>query len=331
MTPPLALPRRSVASAATVTPQGTRTAAGARALGLLLALSLGGCSTLQHYAVNRAGDSLARSGSGFSGDDDPELIRAAAPFSLKLMESVLAESPRHTALLTATAAGFTQFAYAFVQADADEAEMHDLATAVELRSRARGLYARARDYGVRALETRHAHFRERLQQTPQLAAGELGRGDSTALYWTAAAWAAAISLDKDSPAALAELPQVDALLRRLERMDPDYDHGALDSLLMSYENGRPGAGDPQTAIRRHFERAVHLSGGQKAAPYLAFAETACVRAQDRAKFITTLQQALAIDPAARPEWRLENRVMQRRARWLLTQSDQLFLEVSQTP
>ena len=32
------------------------------------------------------------------------------------------------------------------------------------------------------------------------------------------------------------------------------------------------------------------------------------------------------DPAARPEWRLENRILQRRARWLLTQADQLFLE-----
>jgi hypothetical protein len=327
MTPPLILRRAGAAGAATV----TRAAGGARALGVLFAVWLGGCSTLQHHAVDRLGNALAGSGSGFARDDDPELIRAAAPFSLKLMESVLGESPRHTALLTASAAGFTQFAYAFVQEDADELEMHDLAAAVELRRRAHGLYARARDYGMRALETRHARFRERLRRTPELAAGELGRGDATALYWTAAAWAAAISLDKDSPAAVAELPQVEALLGRLERLDADYDHGALDSLLMSYENGRPGGRDPQAAIRRHFARAVSLSGGQKAAPYVAFAETACVRAQDRASFVGTLQQALAIDPAGRPEWRLENRVMQRRARWLLTQTDQLFLEEPQTP
>jgi hypothetical protein len=330
MTMAAAPARRHDVSCDAMTPPFAVFAPGARALGALLALWLGGCSTLQHYAVNRAGDALAGSGTGFSGDDDPELIRAAAPFSLKLMESVLGESPRHARLLTASAAGFTQYAYAFVQEDADEAEMHDLATAVELRKRARGLYLRARDYGMRALETRHARFRERLRQTPELAAGELGRDDATALYWTAAAWAAAISLDKDSPAALAELPQVDALLRRLQRLDADYDYGALDALLMSYENGRPGARDPQAAIRGHFEHAVRLSGGQKAAPYVALAETACVRAQDRAGFVTALEQALAIDPAARPEWRLENRVMQHRARWLLTQTDQLFLEGSPT-
>jgi len=52
----------------------------------------------------------------------------------------------------------------------------------------------------------------------------------------------------------------------------------------------------------------------------------CVAAQDRREFVAALERALAIDPAARPEWRLENRVLQRRARWLLTQADQLFLE-----
>ena len=38
-----------------------------------------------------------------------------------------------------------------------------------------------------------------------------------------------------------------------------------------------------------------------------------------------LDRALAIDPDAKPEWRLENLVMQRRARWLLAREDELFL------
>jgi hypothetical protein len=333
MTVPLATPRlREDASAPTATPQGACAACRSRALSLLLlATWLSGCTSLHHYAIDRVGDALASSGSGFSGDDDPELIRAAAPFSLKVMESVLQESPRHAGLLTASAAGFTQYAYAFVQQDADELEMRDLAAAVAMRQRAHGLYTRARDYGLRALETRHAHFREQLRHTPELAVRELGSGEAAALYWTAAAWAASISLDKDSPDALAELPLVEVLLKRLASLDADYDHGALDSLLMSYENGRPGARDPETAVRRHFERAVRLSGGQKAAPYVAFAETACVRAQDRGEFVASLQHALAIDPAGHPEWKLENRVMQRRARWLLTQTDQLFLEAPEAP
>ena len=114
-------------------------------LSLALALILApGCS-LKQMAVNKVGDALAGGGSTFSSDDDPELIRAAVPFSLKLMESLLAESPRHQGLLFATASGFTQYAYAFVQQDADEMEDKDLAASTDLRNRARRLYLRARN------------------------------------------------------------------------------------------------------------------------------------------------------------------------------------------
>ncbi len=41
---------------------------------------------------------------------------------------------------------------------------------------------------------------------------------------------------------------------------------------------------------------------------------------------SALKRALEIDADAKPEWRLSNLVMQRRARWLLSRADQLFLE-----
>ena len=57
-----------------------------------------GCS-FRRMAVNQVGDALAGSGATFASDDDPELIKAAVPFGLKLMESLLSESPRHEGLL----------------------------------------------------------------------------------------------------------------------------------------------------------------------------------------------------------------------------------------
>jgi predicted anti-sigma-YlaC factor YlaD len=299
-----------------------------RNLGLLLCcLALGGCVSLKHYAVNRLGDALAADSSGYGGDDDPELIRAAAPFGLKLTESLLAQSPRHTGLLTAAAGGFTQYAYAFVQQDADALESRDVDAAFALRQRARGLYLRGRDYGLRALETRHAGFTTALRSNaPESAIASLGRQDVPALYWTAVAWAASISLGKDDPQALADLPRVDLLVRRMDELEPDFDRGAFQSFLISYQMGRPGAREPATAARRAFQRAVQLSGGERAGPYVALAENVSVHAQDRREFVARLNQALAIDPRTQPQWRLENRVMQLRARWLLSQFDQLFLE-----
>jgi hypothetical protein len=110
---------------------------------LFSALLVSSCS-VKRYAINKLGDALAGAGSTFASDDDPELIRAAVPFSLKLIESLLAETFRHQGLLLAAAQGFTEYAFAFVQEDADEAEDTDRVKATAMRARAAKLYLRAR-------------------------------------------------------------------------------------------------------------------------------------------------------------------------------------------
>src|SRR5579862_5014990 len=121
-----------------------------RAAVLPVLLLLSSCS-VKKYAINKLGDALARTNTTFAADDDPELIRSAIPFSLKMVESLLAETPRHEGLLLAAARGFTQYAYAFVQEDADELEDTNKVAATAMRARAAKLYLRARNYGMRGL------------------------------------------------------------------------------------------------------------------------------------------------------------------------------------
>ncbi|MFZ1157352.1 MAG: TRAP transporter TatT component family protein, partial [Candidatus Sulfotelmatobacter sp.] len=118
---------------------------------LAFAAATTGCS-IKKIAVNKLGDSLASGGTTFTSDDDPDLVGEALPFSLKLMESLLAESPQHRGLLFATCSGFTEYAFVYVQIPAEEIEDQDLAKADFLRTRARHLYLRARNYGLRGLE-----------------------------------------------------------------------------------------------------------------------------------------------------------------------------------
>ena len=284
-----------------------------------------GCS-IHHYALNKASDALAQSGSTFASDDDPELIKAAAPFSLKLMESLLAENPQHVGLLTAAASGFTQFSFAFVQQDADELEAHDLAGAEALRIRARRLYLRAQRYGLRGLDVNHPGFSERLISDPKATAHIAGKADVPLLYWTAAAWASAISLSKDNPAVVAQIPAMEALINRALELDEAYNSGALHTFMITFEMSRPGAGkDAAVLSRQHFERALSLSRGTDASPYVALAEAVTVQTQDAKQFESLLNQALAINPDAHPDNRLVNLVMQRRARWLLSRKSELFL------
>lgn len=298
-------------------------------LSVFLALGLAsthGCS-IKKFASGQLADALASSGGTTRTDDDPELIRDAAPFNLKLIETLLADNPDHGGLLLSACSGFTQYAYAFVQQDADEAEGQDLETARRLRERARKLYLRARGYGLRGLEVRHPGFEAALKGNPKTAAAQAAKADVPLLYWTAAAWASAISLSKDRPDVVADLPAAEALVDRALELDEAYDAGALHVFLITYEMSRPGGGAGAAACSRsHYDRAVQLSGGLMASPHVALAESVCVREQDRAGFRDLLEKALALDVDARPEWRLQNLISQRRARWLLARSDDLFVE-----
>lgn len=294
---------------------------------LLLTTGLAGGCSVQRMAVNALGNELAGGTSGWAADEDLELIRDATPFALKTMESLLAKSPRHRGLLLAAASGFTQYAWAFVQSEADYLEGDDLERATAMRRRAVRLYLRAREYGLAGLEVAHPGLRSRLLTDPAKAVAGAGRDDAPLLYWTAAAWGAAISLAKDNSELAADLPAVEALARRALALEESLGDGAIHDFFIAFEGGRPAAagGSPERA-RRHFQRALVLSQGQRAAPYVALAEAVCVAEQNRAEFEALLRRALEVDLEAAPSQRLANQVAQRRARWLLARSEELFLE-----
>jgi TRAP transporter T-component len=234
---------------------------------LLVVVTNSGC-LVKKIAVTKIGDAIASGGTVYASDNDPELVREAVPFSLKLIESLLAESPRHRGLLLAACKGFTEYSYAFVQEDADELEPTDLTSAEHLYARARRLYLRARDYGLRGLEVHHQGLGEALRQNPKLAVRRIVRKKEVPLlYWTAAAWGLVISISKDHPELIADQPVVEALIDRALALNESFDHGAIESFLISYEPSRQGAkGDPFERSRQHFKRALAISHGELAGP-----------------------------------------------------------------
>ena len=298
---------------------------------ILILLSAGalltGCS-IKQIAMDSIGGGLAESSTRvYARDNDPKLVREALPFSLKLMETLLEESPENRDLLLATSAGFTQYSYAFVEQDAYILEDEDYRASEKEIQRARKLYLRARDYGMRGLEAAHPGFGEALKADPEGAVATATIEDIDLLYWTAAAWGSAIGLSVDDPSSIGQLGLMEALIYRAFELDPDFDSGAIHVFLITYEMTKSG-GDPspEERARVHFERAVALSQGLQAGPYLSLAEAVSIPNQDRTEFEQLLSQALAVDPDVRPEWRLVNIIMQDRAEWLLDRTDRLFLD-----
>lgn len=296
-------------------------------MGLCVAALLAGagCST-KRFIANRMGDALAGSSQTFASDNDPELIRDASAFSLKLMESVLTQAPEHRPLLLAVASGFTQYGYAFAQLDADQTEDRDLTAARAKRERARLLYLRARDYGLRGLNARYRGFETALRANPHQAMARVTQKDVPLLYWTAASWGAAIAASKDKPEVVADLPLVEALADRALALNEKFNNGAIHGFMITFDMARPGLSktEAQARARKHFDRVVELTDGQSASPFVSLAEQVSVATQDRQEFQRLLERALAINVDARPEWRLENVIMQRRAQWLLSKADDLF-------
>jgi predicted anti-sigma-YlaC factor YlaD len=151
--------------------------------------------------------------------------------------------------------------------------------------------------------------------------------DVPELYWTLVAWAGAIASDKEDMDLVADLHLIEPMVRRCVELDEDYDAGALHEFLVSFEGGRSESqGGSAERARRHSERALQLSGNRKLGPLVSLAETVSVSAQDRREFEQLLQQCLAFDVNSAPEYRLSNLLAQKRARLLLAQIDDLFIE-----
>jgi len=287
-------------------------------LGVLMAVAvlLGGCSP-RHLIIQGIGNELASQGS--AEEEDLGLAREASAFYLKLSESLLRESPGNLKLAQAVSGGFTQYAYAFVAFEAERVESKDAKAAQALNERAKRLYLRAHRHAMAALEASSPGFSAALANPDALQWPVLNEPQVGVAYWAAASWGAAISLSKDNPEAVADLPVAFRLARLAWKTSPGFGEGALASLMGSFESARPGGSVKQTAA--YFDAAITAGDGKNAGAFVAKAEAMAQPAGDRAAFESLLQQALNASMARRS---VANAAMRERALWLLANVDDLF-------
>ena len=307
-----------------------RTTLTAIALAASLAL-LSSCS-VKKYAIRQVGASLNSGASVFETDEDIELVGDALPFSLKFVESLLAEVPDDRNLLITACRGFTLYSYAYVDFEADKLIEQDLAAGRKMRDRARRLYLRGVAYGLRGLDALYPGFSERLARNPAeaVAVTKLSHAqrDLPLLYWTAAALGLAISTATDDASMLARLPEVEALLNRAIELEPTWDEGALYDFQVVFASSRPGAQDREL-IESSYHKALELSGGANAGLYVSYAEAVAIPNQNVTLFRDMMNKALAVDVDKDPANRLRNALAHRRAQWLLDRTEDLFLIVDE--
>jgi len=298
-------------------------------LAALSALAFAGCS-LNHIAEEGVADALSAQGDSFQSDDDPQLVESAIPFGLKVMESLLGDLPNHRGLLLSACSGFAGYGYAFVQQEAEQSP--DPARAKAGRERARKLFRRARDYCFRNLDVAYPELAEALLSGAAgrraAALDKVKKEDVPALYWTAVSWSLLISDSLDDLALIGQFPAAAALAERARQLDPGWNGGQIHDFFISLDAARgvDQGGGPARA-KADFEQSRAASGGTRLGPVLSYAEGVLLPAQDRTAFVAALAEVLAYDvdqPKARAN-RLANILAQRRARWLKSRLDELFL------
>lgn len=278
--------------------------------GLALAglLAAGGCAQLVSSAASGLADNL---GQAVLNQNDPETVRAGAPAYLLLLDSFLEGSPDDPELLGAAAELYAAYGAIFAESPL----------------RARRLTARGRVYGRRALciEFEPAcDWAGKDYESFTADVAEIGPGERDALYSYALSSLAYLRAHSDDWNALAELPQMEAVLERLLELDQGGQTATIYMYLGVLNTLRPPAlgGRPERA-KRYFERAIELTDGRDLAVKVEYARGYARLLYERELHDRLLTEVLAAEPVE-PGLTLTNVLAQEDARELMASADDYF-------
>jgi predicted anti-sigma-YlaC factor YlaD len=296
---------------------------------IAVCLILPSCS-INKIAMNAVANALTGSGSSdvFTGDSDPQLVGDALPFAIKMYEALLSANPNHQGLLNTTGSLFVMYANAFVQGPAERLPRSMYVQRQAATVRAKNLYLRGFALLYRGLELKYpgfssAYHQEKLKDYLV----KTKKDDVPALYWSAAAGLSAFSLNPFDMELGVRIPEFYALVERAYELNPDFNSGALDEFLLIYHASIPEAmGGDKSKIEYHYQKALEKSKGLTAGPYVTYAQSVSIPAQDYDKFKGLLEKALSIDPDKDTSNRLVNILAQEKARYLLDNAALFFIE-----
>lgn len=278
-----------------------------------LVIVAAGCGLTQRLAVGSMVPVLENTAAAARERGDVATVGEALPANLLLLDGLIRTDPDNQRLLSLGAYLYFGYALGYVESKDPKLASH--------------YYATGRDYGLRALE-RHGDFRSGRQGNVaafQRGLASLGRSDVPALAWAGANWARWLSLNLDSPAAIAEVPRIEALLDRLLELEPTFERGLPHALRGSYDALRPQmfGGNPERA-QREFDAALQVSERRMLLYLVFYAEFYCRQVLDEECFARTLDEVVAAPDTLLPEQRLLNEIGRQRALQLRQRQGELF-------
>ena len=279
---------------------------------LWLILLLPSCFPNKTLTVGAAATLLEQVAKSSYKQSDLRIIREGMPAYLMLMDGMIEALPDNERLLIAAAQGYSSFASVFVE-DQD-------------KEYAKLLFERGRQYALRSLEIRG--LKDPLQ-TPfddfKEGLKGLGKKDASYIFWGATCWANWIRLNLDSMEALAELPRVEWMMKRVLEIDEGFYYGGPHLFMGIWFASKPKiAGGDLKKAQGHFLKALELGKGKFLMAYVYYATYYARQALDKDLFISTLQKVWETPADISPELTLLNTVAKEKAKELLTHVEEYF-------
>jgi hypothetical protein len=279
-------------------------------------------------------------------ESDYELARQAIPASLKTVETFYVAGPPDAPkaqLVRILTEGFCQYGTAFVEDDWEAAKFKKDLEAVDYHNtRSTHMFTRCLNY---ALSTLGSRWQKEIFAEPEVVAKlikETPRDKRFSLLFAAMALGSLINHNLTRVEMMAQLPTVEAMLKRVIEMDQaglprdpegmyfagqvNKVHAALPyvALGMLYSSrGKATGGDPDMA-KKMFEKALELTDNKFLLPRALMAYRVGLQTQDKKFFHEQLKMVLETAPSVFPEQRLANEAAHRKARRYLSKEKELF-------
>ena len=259
-------------------------------------------------------------------ENDVQFAREAAPAQLKTVEGFLRASPDNEKMLAVLARGYCEYTFGFLQDDLETLTMAGKTEeAAPLVARATNLFLRCMSYGLRLLGEgwEKSIYGDLEQFDKRVRSAE--KGQVPGMFWTALGLASAIDINRDDIELIVLLPKAIALFTRVVELNESYYNGGAHFGLGAFYTAQGVAmgGNPDKG-KRHFERAIELTGGKYLMTKVLMALGYGTITQDRKFFHDTLEEVLATSPAIWPEQRLANELAHIRARRYLAHEKEWF-------
>jgi hypothetical protein len=263
-------------------------------------------------------------------DNDLEMVQAAMPANIKLLESLLASSPANRDLLILLSRQYAGYAFGFLETDLEEirSDPSDTAgtAAARLRQRMSRYYEKGADYALRALEIDNPDSRRKLAVLSSAAAfiRATGRQEVPALFWYGFNLSGFVNLNRDSMRALSRAHLVEKTMQRVVELNPAYFHHGAHLVLLAYYGSRSPmmGGNPQAALQ-HYRILDEATDHQFLLNDLFYARYYLVQIQDREAFERTLA-GIETRAGTIETYRLFNAIAAKRAPVYLQSVDRFF-------